>query len=153
MAEYHDIDLWREQAACRGADTAIWFDDRHRHTAALICNQCPVQQQCHNYATSNKEQYGVWGGDTSRLRNNHRHPNPRRRNQNSDGYTTAELVADALNHDTWATAGAIADRVDRQRNTVHKALRRLTATGVVEHHDGGYYRLTKRAAADVEVGT
>ena len=149
MTENHDIDLWREQAACRGADTAIWFDDRHRHTAQLICGQCPVARQCHTYATQANEQYGVWGGDLTRLRNNSRHQRTtNRRNQFSDGPTATQRVQTALHPTAWTTPHAIAERTGLMPNTVQKILRRLTDAGHTEHLAGGYYRLTKNAHVD-----
>lgn len=70
---------WREDAACLGYDTALWFppdpdetpdEPRRRETPRLyrqakrICGACSVRQQCLDYALENKEPYGMWGGLT-----------------------------------------------------------------------------------------
>jgi WhiB family redox-sensing transcriptional regulator len=137
---------WMDDAACRGADTSIFYDDATRRTAVAICNDCPVIDQCADYATRTSEQYGVWGGDTSRLRNNSRHP--RTRNQNSTSPSAADRIHAALHPIQWVTPHAIAERTDLQPNTVSKTLRRLIDAGApIEHLDGGWYRL----AADLEV--
>lgn len=38
--------------------------DRRRRTATakLLCQQCPVLQQCRTHALAAREPYGVWGG-------------------------------------------------------------------------------------------
>ena len=57
-----DADHWRDSAACRGNDTAAWFDRTRRAEAAAVavCKQCPVRAQCLDYGKA--EQWGVWGG-------------------------------------------------------------------------------------------
>lgn len=36
--------------------------------AVAICNKCPVQDLCLVQAINNKEEYGIWGGFTSKER-------------------------------------------------------------------------------------
>lgn len=36
--------------------------------AKAICRNCPVRQQCEDYAKARGEKYGIWGGKTSRER-------------------------------------------------------------------------------------
>jgi WhiB family transcriptional regulator, redox-sensing transcriptional regulator len=57
---------WREQAACRGADLNLFFPGRGESAgpARRICTQCPVRQQCLEFAVSNRTVYGIWGGLT-----------------------------------------------------------------------------------------
>ncbi|GAB91255.1 WhiB family transcriptional regulator [Gordonia rhizosphera] len=64
---------WREDAGCRGADPAVFFPAselsavdkaRHERTAKLICGNCPVRRQCHDFAAIGPEPYGIWGGMT-----------------------------------------------------------------------------------------
>lgn len=69
---------WREQAACRGEDTALWFPpDRAAavvsyRIARRICDSCPVKDECLTDAYANGEIYnGMYGGLT---------PNERQRN-------------------------------------------------------------------------
>lgn len=62
---------WRLQAACRGADTAVFYGpEGERPTrkraregrAKEICAACPVAQPCLQYALAHRECFGVWGG-------------------------------------------------------------------------------------------
>jgi WhiB family redox-sensing transcriptional regulator len=57
---------WQLHAACRDTHPDLFFLGRganHDYTAAKrICNTCPVQRQCLNYAIDNCEEYGIWGG-------------------------------------------------------------------------------------------
>ena len=61
---------WRESAACRGADLAVFFPERGESAgpARRVCAACPVRQACLDYAISNRIAYGVWGGLTERER-------------------------------------------------------------------------------------
>jgi len=62
---------WFDQAICRG-HTNLFFEPfretqrekRDREARArVVCGQCPVQQQCRQYARENEE-HGIWGGET-----------------------------------------------------------------------------------------
>ena len=57
---------WREQAACRGARIEVFFPGRGETAgpARQVCAQCPVRQQCLEFAVSNRIVYGIWGGLT-----------------------------------------------------------------------------------------
>lgn len=58
---------WRNDAACAGLDTDVFFiDDMKPYTLAL-CDACPVKGACLDDALSYPHgmDYGVWGG-TSR---------------------------------------------------------------------------------------
>ena len=61
---------WRQKAACRGVDPDIFYpvSEEDAEEAKAICNQCPVQQACLEWALSNREREGVWGGATERER-------------------------------------------------------------------------------------
>lgn len=37
---------WTRRAACLGADTGLFYDDRHTAQAAAICDGCPVRLDC-----------------------------------------------------------------------------------------------------------
>ncbi len=62
--------VWRERAACRGVDPDIFypFSDEEADDAKAICALCPVQQACLEWALTNRESDGVWGGATERER-------------------------------------------------------------------------------------
>lgn len=61
---------WRDQAACRGEDTAHFYPKRGQdlHVPRAICNTCPVAEQCLEYALDAGEKYGLWGGTSERER-------------------------------------------------------------------------------------
>ena len=61
---------WRQRAACRGVEPDVFYpvSDEEAEEAKAICDECPVRQPCLEYAISNREKDGVWGGATERER-------------------------------------------------------------------------------------
>lgn len=61
---------WKEQAACRDADTNLFFPDRGYigWRAIMICKLCPVREECLEYALSIPGTLGIWGGLTEEER-------------------------------------------------------------------------------------
>ena len=64
---------WRSQAACKDADTEIFFPDNENDedsvaTAKNVCGQCIARLACLEFALTNNEKYGVWGGLTTKER-------------------------------------------------------------------------------------
>ncbi|HMS32310.1 MAG TPA: WhiB family transcriptional regulator [Candidatus Saccharibacteria bacterium] len=61
-----DSNSWREQAACIGEETKIFFPENNVTPSLAIarCNTCPVNNACLEYALSNPNEQGVWGGKT-----------------------------------------------------------------------------------------
>ena len=64
---------WRDEAACRDADTDLFFGpaaefvtarQQREAEAKAICAGCPVRLECLAYALDSGEAYGVWGGAT-----------------------------------------------------------------------------------------
>lgn len=57
---------WRDQAACRGHPTQLWYPGPHDNPrpGQTICHTCPVQQECLDDAVANNEQDGIRGGLT-----------------------------------------------------------------------------------------
>jgi len=57
---------WRESAACRGIPSATTtmfsFGRTAIEVAKMMCSECPVRLECLEYAVTNKENHGVWGG-------------------------------------------------------------------------------------------
>lgn len=128
---------WMTDANCRGTNPNLFYEPHHRHQALALCAQCPVQTQCANHANTTGEQHGIWGADTSRLANRHRH----HRNQFSDTPSATQLILDTLDTHRWITPHAIAQRTGLMPNTVQKRLSRLLAAGApIQRLDGGYYR-------------
>lgn len=74
----HDLrpgEAWRQLAACRGMDPALFYpentsgpDKKTRNLyppeAKAACNRCPVRKACLDYAVNNGERFGLWGGKT-----------------------------------------------------------------------------------------
>lgn len=65
-----DALVWIQQANCKGL-TSIFFGHpserpqaamRREARAKLICEACPVFNQCRDYARTNRE-YGYWAGE------------------------------------------------------------------------------------------
>jgi len=61
---------WRTLAACKGADTRIFFPERGGDyaTAKAICAECPVRQACLEDALETGELHGIRGGRSERER-------------------------------------------------------------------------------------
>lgn len=61
---------WLEDAACRGVDPALFFPERGASTreAKAICAECPVREQCRDYALDTNQKHGIWGGLSERER-------------------------------------------------------------------------------------
>lgn len=65
---------WQPVALCRGNHSHLFFppstterkEERERREirAKSICDVCPVQGSCLNYAMEIREPYGIWGGLT-----------------------------------------------------------------------------------------
>jgi WhiB family transcriptional regulator, redox-sensing transcriptional regulator len=60
---------WQRQGLCR-SDPAKWTPDpipglsveEQSKEAIKICHQCPVEEQCKEWALEKREMFGVWGG-------------------------------------------------------------------------------------------
>ena len=74
---------WKQKAQCWGKTTSpstdYWYpddDDPNRihniKIAKSYCKLCPVMSECLDYALSNDEEYGIWGGMTPRERRKHK---------------------------------------------------------------------------------
>ena len=61
---------WRVHAACRGVEPDVFYpvSDEEADVAKAICNVCSVRQTCLEYALTNRERDGVWGGATEKER-------------------------------------------------------------------------------------
>jgi len=61
---------WRDLARCADKPPGIFFpaDGVGVEIARKICRECPVQDQCLEYALSNHIDHGVWGGASERER-------------------------------------------------------------------------------------
>ena len=61
---------WHQHGACRGADPNLFFPARGESVkeAKAVCARCPVRAECLEYALTNQEKFGVWGGLSERER-------------------------------------------------------------------------------------
>jgi WhiB family redox-sensing transcriptional regulator len=61
---------WVRWAECAGCDPDLFFPERGASTrqAKAVCTGCPVREECLEYALSNGEKFGIWGGKSERER-------------------------------------------------------------------------------------
>jgi WhiB family redox-sensing transcriptional regulator len=71
---------WQQYGLCRGMDQATFYGSEDRANKARhhpnltvdevararrICNACPVQMECLDFAIRTREEFGIWGGSTA----------------------------------------------------------------------------------------
>jgi WhiB family redox-sensing transcriptional regulator len=59
---------WQHDARCALIDPAPFLDEHRQAEAAAICERCPVQAACLEYALEHDERFGIWGGLSPRER-------------------------------------------------------------------------------------
>lgn len=61
---------WQNRANCAGVDPELFFPQRGASTreAKSVCRACMVREDCLEYALSNGEKFGIWGGLSERER-------------------------------------------------------------------------------------
>ena len=61
---------WQDQANCLGVDPDLFFPERGASTkeAKEVCRGCVVREECLEFALSNGEKFGIWGGMSERER-------------------------------------------------------------------------------------
>jgi WhiB family redox-sensing transcriptional regulator len=61
---------WQDEANCLGVDPDLFFPERGASTreAKEVCRGCVVRLECLEYALSNGEKFGIWGGLSERER-------------------------------------------------------------------------------------
>lgn len=61
---------WRVLANCQGVDPDLFFIERGESSspAKAVCRACLVREPCLEYALTNCEKFGVWGGLSERER-------------------------------------------------------------------------------------
>jgi WhiB family redox-sensing transcriptional regulator len=61
-----DAPHWRDFADCATSDADLWFAEKGDADtithAKAVCAGCPVREQCLDYALTNRETHGIWGG-------------------------------------------------------------------------------------------
>ena len=61
---------WQDEANCMGVDPDLFFPERGASTreAKEVCRGCVVRDECLEYALTNGEKFGIWGGMSERER-------------------------------------------------------------------------------------
>lgn len=61
---------WQERALCAQTDPESFFPEKGGSTreAKKVCHSCEVRSECLDYALSNDERFGIWGGLSERER-------------------------------------------------------------------------------------
>lgn len=61
---------WQVDALCAQTDPEAFFPEKGGSTrdAKRICTSCDVRGECLEYALSNDERFGIWGGLSERER-------------------------------------------------------------------------------------
>lgn len=62
---------WMARAACRDADTALFFPPEGEGAppeALRLCRSCEVNGACLEYALADADLAGIWAGTSARLR-------------------------------------------------------------------------------------
>ena len=61
---------WMAEGNCASRPPSLFFpsDGVGVDAARRICNECPVKDQCLEYALENRIDHGVWGGTSERER-------------------------------------------------------------------------------------
>ena len=74
MAAMRAQEDWRDDAACRDQDTALFFPHNEDDAGAAkrICAVCPVRGDCLSWALATNQRDGIWGGMTERERRRER---------------------------------------------------------------------------------
>lgn len=73
---------WMDEAACSGHQPIEDFfpsAGQSIDVAVAICSSCPVQESCLEYALTNHEHHGIWGGKSERERRRIRRRRARQR--------------------------------------------------------------------------
>ena len=65
-----DAQSWQEKALCAETDPEAFFPEKGGSTreAKKICTGCEVRAECLEFALSNDERFGIWGGLSERER-------------------------------------------------------------------------------------
>src|SRR5688572_31549703 len=61
---------WQDYANCLGVDPDLFFPERGASTreAKEVCRGCVVREDCLEFAITNGEKFGIWGGLSERER-------------------------------------------------------------------------------------
>lgn len=62
--DHIEAEEWQSMAICTQTDPEAFFPERGApaKNAKRVCADCPVRQECLEYALENNETHGIWGG-------------------------------------------------------------------------------------------
>lgn len=154
-------------AACAGIDTdRIFYPQRGASSrlARAVCAECEVRAECLDYALTNGEMFGIWGGLSERQRVKLRSS----RHREESGATMIHVADDTLealptpNGSVPVGSGSVAVAADRRCRTCGSPLKRHQATfcsdpcrrqGLKEKvHNGALASASRRARKANDVG-
>ena len=70
IALANDDYTWKSAGSCVGADPDLFFPERGESVkeAKAICEGCEIREECLEFALTNGEKFGIWGGLSERER-------------------------------------------------------------------------------------
>ena len=70
MNETDEDKSWQMLSNCLGVVPDLFFPERGASTkdAKAVCQGCIVREDCLEYALTNREKFGIWGGLSERER-------------------------------------------------------------------------------------
>jgi WhiB family transcriptional regulator, redox-sensing transcriptional regulator len=119
---------WQDDALCAQVATEAFFPlsgGQDAHRAKKVCAECPVRIDCLTYALQNDIRQGIWGGTSPNERRRMARSVPRVSPHGRHPWSTSELSALRKLHDAGASDVAIGRVLNRPRESVRAARRRL----------------------------
>ena len=100
---------WQDLGNCLGVDPELFFPGRGASTkeAKEVCAGCIVKVDCLEYALSNGEKFGIWGGASERERRRIRRQ--RRLEREAAGTIEIEIVLEDDDADEGDDLGIASD--------------------------------------------
>lgn len=70
LTQISEKTAWRVRGACKGLEAAIFYpiSEEEAELAKSVCSDCSVREGCLEYALTQRERDGVWGGATEKER-------------------------------------------------------------------------------------
>lgn len=85
---------WMERALCAQTDPEAFYPEKGAtaRDAKEVCGRCPVAAECLEYALTNGERWGTWGGKTERERAAMKRNQPRKNQRDAARDLLAQKV-------------------------------------------------------------
>lgn len=122
---------WQSQAACAGVDPDLFYPDRGESTdeAKAVCGACDVRETCLEYALTNRERFGIWGGASE----NERRVLRRARHASERGTSPVVIpqITDRFRMRPWWTVPQLCAALGFSNGAVTRAINTLATQGLV----------------------